>query len=124
MGKVTQQSPRNRWKMAIGDVIRAALVRRVESGDTFYAIGKATGISQQVIGRFASGDRKEIRLKTVNLLCEYLGLTVAPAGSGGDCKASARKPASRPKLPANTKPARATKRVRSRRGAAGKNAAR
>jgi transcriptional regulator with XRE-family HTH domain len=44
-----------------------------ESGETEYAIAKASGVSQSVVNRFLSSERG-ISLETAAKLCEYLKL--------------------------------------------------
>ena len=55
-------------KKTIIDQLRKAIR---DSGETRYAIGKATGVSQSIIDRFLSGERG-ISLETAAKLCEYL----------------------------------------------------
>lgn len=50
--------------------LRAALK---ECGQTRYQVSKATGISQPTLSRFFTGERG-LPLKTIDRLCEYLGL--------------------------------------------------
>ncbi|MES1213409.1 MAG: helix-turn-helix domain-containing protein [Singulisphaera sp.] len=49
----------------------------VESGESEYAIGKATGVSQSVLSRFVNGERG-ISLETAAKLCRYLELDLLP----------------------------------------------
>jgi plasmid maintenance system antidote protein VapI len=49
----------------------------VESGESEYAIGKATGISQSVLSRFVNAERG-ISLETAAKLCSYLELDLLP----------------------------------------------
>jgi transcriptional regulator with XRE-family HTH domain len=44
-----------------------------DSGESEYAIAKASGVSQSVVNRFVSGERG-ISLETAARLCEYLNL--------------------------------------------------
>lgn len=65
--------------MTVTESLLAALRGRLKSGETFYAIGKAAGVDQQIISRFVSEERKQIRSETIDRLCEYLGLELRPA---------------------------------------------
>ena len=49
----------------------------VESGESEYAIGKVTGVSQSVLSRFINGQRG-ISLETAAKLCTYLELDLLP----------------------------------------------
>jgi transcriptional regulator with XRE-family HTH domain len=55
-------------KKNIVDQLRRAMR---ESGETEYAIAKASVVSQSVVNRFVSGERG-ISLETAAKLCEYL----------------------------------------------------
>ena len=44
-----------------------------DSGESEYAIGKATGVSQSILSRFVNGERG-ISLETAAKLCEHLEL--------------------------------------------------
>ena len=56
------------------DVLRAAIRR---SGLTYYRIGKATGIDETTLGRFARGELS-VRLHKADRLAAYLGLRLVP----------------------------------------------
>ena len=47
----------------------------VESGESEYAIGKATGVSQSVLSRFVRSERG-ISLETAAVLCDHLNLAL------------------------------------------------
>ena len=52
-----------------------------ESGQTRYAISKATGIPASVLSRFVAGGRG-LRSENIDRLCDYLGLVLtAKAGN-------------------------------------------
>ena len=53
------------------------MLSRVVSGESEYAIGKATGVSQSVLSRFVNGERG-ISLETAAKLCSYLELDLLP----------------------------------------------
>ncbi|MSR60600.1 MAG: hypothetical protein EXS05_23660, partial [Planctomycetaceae bacterium] len=57
--------------------LRAAIV---DSGKTHYRIGKDAGVAAQIIDRFVSGKREDIRLATAAKLCEALGLELKSKG--------------------------------------------
>ncbi len=57
-------------KKTIIDQLRRAIR---DSGETEYAIAKASGVSQSVVNRFVSGERG-ISLETAAKLCEHLKL--------------------------------------------------
>lgn len=46
-----------------------------ESGQTRYAISKATGIPASVLSRFVAGGRG-LRSENIDRLCDYLGLVL------------------------------------------------
>jgi predicted XRE-type DNA-binding protein len=43
-----------------------------------YAISKATNIDQAVLSKFVRGERMGLSMKTVDILCDYLGLKLVP----------------------------------------------
>ena len=57
-------------KKNIVDQLRRAMR---DSGETEYAIAKASGVSQSIVNRFVSGERG-ISLETASKLCAYLKL--------------------------------------------------
>ena len=61
-------------KRNIVDQLRQAIR---DSGQTEYAIAKASGVSQSVVNRFSTGERG-ISLDTAAKLCEYLDLDLRP----------------------------------------------
>ena len=65
---------KNKPQPTLTDVLRAAIQR---SGLTYYRIGKATGIDETNLGRFARGDMS-IRLDKADWLAAYLGLRLTP----------------------------------------------
>jgi transcriptional regulator with XRE-family HTH domain len=62
------------------------LKKATARGVSVYAIAKATGISQPAIGRFLSGERKQIRSDTIDKLSAYFGLELRPAKSTAGVK--------------------------------------
>lgn len=72
--------------MTIGDQLRAA----IDAADvTLYRIAKDAEVDWGTIQRFMDGTRPNIRIDTVERLCEYLGLELQPKKKPG--KKSARK---------------------------------
>ena len=63
--------------MTVSEQLRQAIVA---SGETHYRIGKETGTSPTVIDRFVSREREHLNTVTVDKLCAYLGLELAPVG--------------------------------------------
>ena len=57
---------------SVTDQLRKAVER---SGQSRYAISKATGIPASVLSRFVAGGRG-LRSENIDRLCEYLGLTL------------------------------------------------
>ena len=55
-----------------------------ESGQSQYAIGKATGISPSTLSRFVSGERG-LPMKTLDRLADYLDLNIT-TGKGRKSK--------------------------------------
>jgi transcriptional regulator with XRE-family HTH domain len=51
-----------------------------QSGQSRYAIAKATGVEQSTLSRFMSGERTGMTLDTAHLLAQHLGydLTLTP----------------------------------------------
>lgn len=70
--------------MTVTEKILDALQKKIDAGVSYYAIAKEVGVAQQVISRFHSAERKQIRSETIDRLCEYLGLELieSPAASG------------------------------------------
>jgi DNA-binding Xre family transcriptional regulator len=61
--------------MAISDQLRAA----IEAEEvTFYRIAKDAGVDWGTLQRFVDGTRPNIRIDTVDKLCESLGLELRP----------------------------------------------
>jgi transcriptional regulator with XRE-family HTH domain len=56
----------------ISQTLREAIQARIRQGETYYSIGRACGISQQIISRFVSEERKNIRSDTIDALAKYL----------------------------------------------------
>lgn len=67
----------------VSDQIIFHLRQKIASGQSVYAIAKATGVTQSVIARFLSAERKQIRSETIDRLCEYLGLELVDRGNAG-----------------------------------------
>ena len=61
--------------MPIAKTLRLAIQR---SDATLYRIAKETGIDWSVLQRFLDGTRPNIRLDTVEKLCEHFGLELRP----------------------------------------------
>ena len=60
--------------------IRQAIVRTFKkSGQTRYQLAKGSGVDYAALSRFLEG--ADIRLSTVELLADYLGLTVTTKGN-------------------------------------------
>jgi plasmid maintenance system antidote protein VapI len=59
----------------------AETLRRVidDSGENLAAIGRAAGIPQPVLWRFATGER-DLTLRTADKLLEYFDLEIRPRG--------------------------------------------
>jgi transcriptional regulator with XRE-family HTH domain len=62
----------------VSETLRRAIER---SGQSRYAISRATGVPESVLSRFASGDRG-LTTPTVDKLCKYLGLELVPKRKG------------------------------------------
>lgn len=59
----------------------AVLLKAInESGQSLYALAKATGIQKSALGRFVSG-KQSLRLDRVDLLAAHLGLALVKKGS-------------------------------------------
>lgn len=72
--------------MTIGDQLRAA----IDGADvTLYRIAKDAQVDWGTIQRFVDGTRPNIRIDTIEKLCEYLGLELLPKKKPG--KKSVRK---------------------------------
>ena len=69
-------------KKTMPDVLRELILT---DGRTRYAIGKLSGVSQGIMGRFMRGER-DMNLRTAGKLCEVLGVElrrVRPKAKGG-----------------------------------------
>ena len=63
------------------------------SGETRYRIAKETGVDSRTLDRFLAGNH--IRSDTIDVLCDYLGLHLAPEKQGGKKAKTGRKKASK-----------------------------
>ncbi len=61
--------------MAISDQLRQAIG---DADETYYAIAKGADVNWSAIQRFANNERPNIRIDTVDRLCDYLGLELRP----------------------------------------------
>jgi len=94
-----KQLPKERKSELIGMLSEGTLVNDLkaailDSGQTTYAIGKASGVSPGMIDRFIRGER-DLRLTTAGKLCEVLNLRlmrVEPQPEQPAKKASKKKP--------------------------------
>ena len=67
--------------MSVVDQLRAALEAAEKSGDTRYKIAQESRVGYMVLVRFLEQEA-DIKLKTVDRLCEYLGLELKPKAPG------------------------------------------
>lgn len=58
----------------VSDQLRHAILN---CGETRYALSKRSGVGGPILSRFVNGERT-LRLETVDLLCEALGLELKP----------------------------------------------
>ena len=65
-------------KPTVSETLRQAIEDNWANGVTSYRIAKNSGIDQGTIDRFVFGERPNIRIDTVNRLCEALGLELKP----------------------------------------------
>lgn len=70
----------------------------VESGHTHYRVWKESGASSRIIDRFVDGTA-DIRVSTVDRLCEYFGLELRPKNRETAGRQAAKKPATKRKRP-------------------------
>jgi DNA-binding Xre family transcriptional regulator len=63
--------------MAISDQLRKAIEAREA---TLYRIAKDSAVDWGTLQRFLDGTRPNIRVDTVDKLCEHLGLELRPRG--------------------------------------------
>ena len=61
--------------MAISEQLRAAIESREE---TYYRIAKDAAVDWGTLTRFVDGSRPNIRIDTLDKLCEYLDLELRP----------------------------------------------
>ena len=61
-------------RRTIVEQLRQAIV---DSGESEYAVGKATGVSQTIFSRFINSERG-ISIETAAKLCSYLKLDLLP----------------------------------------------
>ena len=60
-------------RQTLADILRQAIVK---SGQSDYAIAKATGIPQSTITRFRNGTRNELGLTNADKLAQHLGYSL------------------------------------------------
>ena len=65
--------------MNMTDQLRKAIK---QSKQSLYRVAKGAGISYAVVFHFVKGKRQDIRLSTVQALCDYLGLELTGKGGG------------------------------------------
>lgn len=63
----------------VSEVLRAAVESRLKTGENLHAIARAARIDYPNLRRWYEGDGRGMNTQTVDLLAEYLGLTLAPA---------------------------------------------
>lgn len=63
--------------MTISEQLRAAIEA---ADDTYYRIAKDAEVDWGTLQRFVDGRRPNIRIDTIDKLCEYLGLELRPKG--------------------------------------------
>ena len=61
------------WAMDIAAILRRAARQRQLS---VYQIAKETGLNQSGLNQFFNGTKDDLRLSTVQVLCDYLGLEI------------------------------------------------
>jgi DNA-binding Xre family transcriptional regulator len=61
--------------MTISKQLKEAIQK---SDQTFYRIAKDAGVNWSALQRFITGERPNIRIDTVDRLCEYFGLELQP----------------------------------------------
>lgn len=62
------------------DTMTAVLLKTIEaSGESLYAIARATGIDKAALGRFVSG-KQSLRLDKADALAAHLGLILVKKG--------------------------------------------
>jgi len=59
--------------MDIADILRKVTRQRQLS---VYQIAKETGLNQSGLNQFFNGTKDDLRLSTVQVLCDYLGLEI------------------------------------------------
>ncbi len=64
-----------RAPQSIADLLRDAID---ESGETIYRIAKDAEVDWGTLQRFVDGRRPNIRIDTIEKLCDYLGLELRP----------------------------------------------
>lgn len=73
----------------ISEQLKAAIEA---SGESKYAIAKASGVKQPTLSKFTMGGRG-LHIESVDALCEYLGLELAPKGKRNTSKGTKGKTA-------------------------------
>jgi transcriptional regulator with XRE-family HTH domain len=61
----------------ISEKIRAAVLQRIDKGETPYAIAKAANVSQSTLSRWLRGG-KSLTVESQDAIAEWLGWTVGP----------------------------------------------
>jgi len=61
--------------MSVSDRLRQAIRK---SDQTLYRIAQDTGLDWSILQRFLDGTRPNIRIDTIEKLCQYFGLELRP----------------------------------------------
>ena len=64
--------------MSISEQLREAIER---SPQTYYRIAKGAGVDWGTLTRFVDGSRPNVRIDTIDKLCDYLELELRPRSS-------------------------------------------
>jgi DNA-binding phage protein len=67
--------------MSVVDQLRAAIEAAEKKGETRYKIAQESRVDYTVLVRFLE-QGTDIKLRTVDRLCEYLGLELRPKAAG------------------------------------------
>lgn len=68
--------------MTASETIRESLRRKIsKEGISYRQAAIAIGCHQQIVTRFITGERHEIRASTLDKICRYVGLRVVASSS-------------------------------------------
>lgn len=65
----------------LSEVLLNELRKRLDAGESVRAIARESGVSQAILSRWLDGSRVGVKLRTADLLADYLGLQLVASSS-------------------------------------------